>query len=76
MWALPSGTFVEAVLYDKLHDASHESLGHSFVIDVFDPNVERLFDPCDWEAILRKVPEWPENDRLLGESMKKFHQVG
>lgn len=36
MWMLPSGVFVEQVLYEKFEKTGRESLVHSFVIDVHD----------------------------------------
>lgn len=75
MWKLPSGAFAEQVLYEKFRKASSELLAHSFVIDIHDPTVEVLFEPGDWQAILKKVPAWPENDQSLVESMKRFWKV-
>lgn len=75
MWELPSGAFAEEVLYDKFKGASSELLAHSFVIDIHDPTVKISFEPGDWQAILKKVLEWPENDRSLTESMKRFWKV-
>lgn len=75
MWKLPSGAFAEQVLYDKFRKAGSELLAHSFVIDIHDPTVRGLFEPDDWQAILKKVPAWPENDQSLVESMKRFWKV-
>lgn len=75
MWELPSGAFAEKVLYDRFKEAGPELLAHSFVIDVHDSTVEYLFESGDWQAILKKVPDWPENDRSLTESMKRFWKV-
>lgn len=75
MWALPSGAFVEQILYNRFRGASQGSLAHSFIIDIHDHTIQDLFDPGDWEAILEKVPAWPENDTLLAQSMKGFWKV-
>lgn len=75
MWELPTGAFAEQVLYDGFRNANSEVLAHSFVIDVHDDSVERLFDPGDWRAILKKVPDWPKNDQSLAKSMERFWKV-
>lgn len=75
MWELPSGSFAEEVLYNRFKSASSELLAHSFVIDIHDRTVETSFEPGDWQAILKKVLEWPENDQSLTESMKRFWKV-
>ncbi|KAI5846631.1 hypothetical protein DFP73DRAFT_395187 [Morchella snyderi] len=76
MWKLPSGSFVETVLYQKLKSADRECLAHSFVLDVKNKNVEKLFKPSDWSAILEKVPAWPAVDGEAAEFMKEFKGVG
>lgn len=75
MWELPSGAFAEEVLYNRFKSTSSELLAHSFVIDIHDRTVETSFKPIDWQAILKKVLEWPENDQSLTESMKRFWKV-
>jgi len=75
MWKLPSGDFIETILYNRLRNATHECLGHSYIIDTNDPAIEKLFHPSDWDAILTKVSKWPENDIKLLDSMKRFVKV-
>ncbi|KAH0608758.1 uncharacterized protein H6S33_001892 [Morchella sextelata] len=66
MWKLPSGAYVEDVLRNA------PGLARSFVIDVLDPSVEKLFDPDDWPEILAQVPPWPDIDEKLVSSMERF----
>lgn len=75
MWKLPSGAFVETVIYEALKDADHESLAHSFVLDIKNSEVIGLFEPPDWESILEKVPAWPVIDTSVAELMKEFMDV-
>lgn len=75
MWKLPSGVFVEQVLYDRFKKPGPELLAHSFVIDIHDSTVKKLFEPGDWEAIIKKVPAFPKNDPLLVKSMMRFLNV-
>lgn len=66
MWKLPSGAYVEDVLRNA------PGLARSFVIDILDPSVEKLFDPDDWPEILAQVPPWPDVDQKLVTSMERF----
>lgn len=75
MWKLPSGSFVETVLYDNLSSSDHECLGHSFVVDIKNKKVQELFDPGDWNAILNKVPAWPAIDSAQVEFMMELMDV-
>jgi hypothetical protein len=69
MWKLPSGAYVEDVLRNA------PGLARSFVIDILDPSVEKLFDPDDWPEILAQVPPWPDIDEKLVSSMERFWDV-
>lgn len=75
MWKLPSGKLVEEVLYEAFKNKHEQSLGHSFIIDINEPKVQRLFNSGDWQAILEKEPRWPESDESLVEMMSKFLAV-
>lgn len=75
MWRLPSGAFVETILYEKIKTADRECLAHSFVLDVKNKKVEALFEPSDWRAILERVPEWPVVGGEAVEFMKGFMSV-
>ncbi|KAG0129986.1 hypothetical protein HOY82DRAFT_610152 [Tuber indicum] len=72
MWKLPSGALVEKVLYDAFRNTSGELLAHSYIIDIGDPRIERLFHPLDWAAVCAKEPKWPEYDESLVTLIVKF----
>lgn len=74
-WVLASGTVVEQVLFRHYQDEKTESLAHSWIIDVHDISVRDLFGTEDWNEICQHIPEWPEHDRLMVESMMRFTDV-
>ncbi|KAL7270019.1 hypothetical protein RUND412_007284 [Rhizina undulata] len=71
-WLLPSGAFAEDILFKAMRNEKQQSAAHSWIIDVHDAKIRELFLEKDWMAIVGKVPEWPENNKLLGDSIKRF----
>ncbi|KAG0259104.1 hypothetical protein BG011_002841 [Mortierella polycephala] len=57
-WTLKSGTVVEHVLYEagSSLDVETYSPTHSFMLDLDDPSVEKLFSPQDWQEITSDLP--------------------
>ncbi|PWW78974.1 hypothetical protein C7212DRAFT_341584 [Tuber magnatum] len=75
MWVLPSGDLAEQVLYEGHRTTPYECLPHSFIIDLADPTVQKLYKPKDWVAICERVPKLPKKDESLGEVMRKFENL-
>lgn len=74
-WLLPSGDFLEDILYQHFRDEQVELAAHSWVVDTRDPRVECCFEPEDWKAICDQIPSLPEPDKPLVESMRRFMGV-
>lgn len=74
-WRIPSGVFLEDIIYERFKDQQVELAVHSWVVDTCDPRVESCFDPDDWKAICDQIPPLPETDPLLVQSMRRFMNV-
>lgn len=74
-WQIPSGVFLEDVLYERFKNEQVELAVHSWIVDTCDPRVESCFSTDDWEAICDQVPPLPEADPLLVQSMRRFMSV-
>ncbi|KAL0640404.1 hypothetical protein Q9L58_000371 [Maublancomyces gigas] len=74
-WRIPSGVFLEDILYERFKDQQVELAVHSWVVDTCDSRVESCFDPDDWKAICDQIPPLPETDPLLVQSMRRFMDV-
>lgn len=74
-WRIPSGVFLEDILYERFKDQQVELAVHSWVVDTCDSRVESCFDPDDWRAICDQIPPLPETDPLLVQSMRRFMNV-
>lgn len=74
-WRIPSGVFLEDILYERFKDQQVELAVHSWVVDTCDSRVESCFDPDDWKAICDQVTPLPETDPLLVQSMRRFMNV-
>lgn len=74
-WQIPSGVFLEDVLYERFKNEPVELAVHSWIVDICDPRVESCFLSDDWKAICDQVPPLPEADPLLVQSMRRFMSV-
>lgn len=74
-WQIPSGAFLEDILYENFKDHHVELAVHSWVVDTSDPQVELCFGTGDWKAICDQIPPLPETDPLLVQSMRRFMNV-
>ncbi|KAI9246907.1 hypothetical protein BDA99DRAFT_526464 [Phascolomyces articulosus] len=50
-WDLGDGVYVEDILYQHGLTCTHEHLSHSFILDIDDPNIKKLFTSEQWEEI-------------------------
>ncbi|KAG9307537.1 hypothetical protein G9A89_000016 [Geosiphon pyriformis] len=66
-WKLPSGKYIEDVLYEYAKNLAHESSVHSFIIDTSDATVMNLFSTQDKEHIMsfRVLPDPEIEDELM-----------
>lgn len=81
-WNLPTGRSVEDVLFSwvvsqsdearRLGQVPRESYAHSYILDVDDPHIRRLFDDKEWEAIISRLLPLPTVDDSLRSFMYKF----
>ncbi|KAF9421947.1 hypothetical protein BGZ76_003912 [Entomortierella beljakovae] len=55
-WELKSGTIVENVLFLAGSASETYSPIHSFMLDLDDPEIEKLFTPDDWNEIISDLP--------------------
>lgn len=74
-WRIPSGEFLEDILYECFKDEQVESAVHSWIVDTCDPRVESCFSSDDWKAICDEIPPLAESDPLLVQSMRRFMSV-
>lgn len=74
-WRIPSGEFLEDILYECFKDEQVELAVHSWIVDTCDPRVESCFSEDDWKAICDEIPPLPETDPLLVQSMRRFMSV-
>lgn len=74
-WEIPSGVFLEDVLYERFKNEQVELAVHSWIVDTCDPRVESCFSSDDWKAICDQVLPLPEADPLLVQSMRRFMSV-
>ncbi|CAG8467279.1 22430_t:CDS:2, partial [Racocetra persica] len=74
-WLLSSNKCVEDVIFNKGIKLSIESLIHSWVIDLSDPEVEKLFTGEEWREIKNEVCELPKVDENFARSLSRFRNV-
>lgn len=79
-WVLSSGRTVEGIIFDACRALDADSLGksliQSFVLDISDPEVQRLFEKEEWEEIQGHLLPLPKPDVALADSMRRFFCVG
>ncbi|RPB17282.1 hypothetical protein P167DRAFT_601785 [Morchella conica CCBAS932] len=81
-WNLPTGRSVEDVLFSwvvsqsdearRVGQVPRESYAHSYILDVEDPNIKRLFDDEEWGIIVSRLLPLPAVDDSLRSFMYKF----
>ncbi|RUS26098.1 hypothetical protein BC938DRAFT_471240 [Jimgerdemannia flammicorona] len=71
-WKLPSGKYVEDVLYEYAKNLAHESPIHSFIVDTSDATVMNLFSNGDQEHIVtfNVLPDPEIEDELMDYLLK------
>ncbi|KAF8923259.1 hypothetical protein BGZ58_003187, partial [Dissophora ornata] len=76
-WVLQSGVCVENVLYlaGIRADCKTYSALHSFMIDLDDPSVEKLFSVDDWKEITADLPSQTPYSELADLYMDSFHDI-
>ncbi|RUP43615.1 hypothetical protein BC936DRAFT_136940 [Jimgerdemannia flammicorona] len=74
-WILTSGTCVEDVLFENCKQLQEESLLHSWIIDLDDNEVERMFSKEDWAEIARGMKRLPQVDEKFAKSIVRFAEV-
>lgn len=75
-WKLPSGLYVEDILWERFKGAPQESTAHSWVLDVRDEVTKALFTPEDWESILGEIPPLPDSEPAFVAAMMRYATVG
>ncbi|KAF0377349.1 hypothetical protein F8M41_012635 [Gigaspora margarita] len=74
-WKLPSGKFVEDVLYKYTQNLEYESYLHSFIIDTSDKIVMNLFSDLDKNHInTYNIPPEPQVDDNLLDFLLRYRQ--
>ncbi|KAF9190903.1 hypothetical protein BGZ51_008052 [Haplosporangium sp. Z 767] len=76
-WTLKSGTVVEHVLYEagSSLDVETYSPTHSFMLDLDDPSVEKLFSPQDWQEITSDLPTQAFYSDLAYNYLDSFSEI-
>lgn len=74
-WKLPSGLYVEDIIYEHFQDREEQSICHSWVIDITDKTLNACFDTKDWEPIVATVPAIPKSDPVLIRWLARFGKV-
>ncbi|KAG0335311.1 hypothetical protein BG004_008499, partial [Podila humilis] len=76
-WILRSGTVVENVLYLAGSRVGCETYSafHSFMLDLDDPSVEKLFSEDDWKEIIDGLPSQTPYSEAADLYMDSFHDV-
>jgi hypothetical protein len=74
-WILSSGTCIEDVIFEHCNKLSAESLLHSWIIDLDDPEAEALFTAEEWKEIRREIRKLPEVDETFVKSVMRFADV-
>ncbi|CAB4419588.1 unnamed protein product [Rhizophagus irregularis] len=74
-WKLPSGKFVEDILYEYTINLDHESYLHSFIIDTSDETIMNLFSEPDQQHIREcNIPSEPQVDDNLLDFLLRYRQ--
>lgn len=74
-WRLPGGKFLEDILYEHFKKESQEHSAHSWVIDLDDSAVKSCFNNLEWSHISEQMPQWPDSDSFMGQSLMRFEEV-
>ncbi|GBC05148.1 hypothetical protein RclHR1_06060006 [Rhizophagus clarus] len=74
-WVLSSKKCVEDAIFEYCKQQPSESYLHSWIIDLDDQEVEKLFDVEELNEIRYAVRELPKVDRAFAESMMRFSDV-
>lgn len=74
-WVLSSKKCVEDTIFEYCKRQPSESYLHSWIIDLDDQEVEKLFDIEELNEIRHAVRVLPEVDRTFAESMMRFSKV-
>ena len=71
-WKLPSGDYVEDILYEHAKDLQHEDQLHSFIIDTSNNAIMDLFKDVDHDHIItyNTSPEPELSDELINYLMR------
>lgn len=59
----------------RVGQVPRESYAHSYILDVEDPNIKRLFDDEEWGIIVSRLLPLPAVDDSLRSFMYKFADV-
>jgi hypothetical protein len=74
-WKLSTGEYVEDILHKYFIAHEQEHSAHSWVIDIDDPVIKKIFAPGQLDEIYKHAPELPEKDEVLAEYLKRFISI-